>query len=312
MFIMPEHYNLTQYLLDHGYTDVFSLDWRGSNRFTYNLKVHRYTMDDIALYDVPKAVEKVKSMVGADTRIHVIAHCVGSIGFMSSIAAGLTTGISSIISNSVSLTPQIRWQARIKLKFAPWVVDNVFRYPYISPEISYLPGWRAVKILPLMERAIRKECKEPACHMISFMWGWGFPAAYEHANLHPFTHRRLKDLFGGTSMHYFRHMNKMVNANASIPYDRSGIYSQLPQSYLDNVGNIEMPPTMFVSGDENKIFPGSNMKTFEELHTKYPDLPIEFQSYRNYGHQDVFMGKNCDKEIFPSFIDFLNKHKGGK
>ena len=310
MFIMPEHYNLTSYLLDQGYTDVFSLDWRGSNRFVYNLKVHRYTMDDVALYDVPKALEVMRAMLPAGTRIHVIAHCVGSITFMSSLSAGLIDGVSSVISNSVSLTPQIRWQSRIKLKFAPWIVDHVFRYPYISPEMSYLPGWRSVKLLALMEHAIRRECKEPACHMVSFMWGWGFPAAYEHKNLHPLTHRRLKDLFGGTSMNYFRHMNKMVSEAESVPYDRQGIYEQLPSSYLKNMTQIKVPPILFVSGDHNLIFPDSNKRTFESLKAADANMPIEFQSFPGYGHQDVFMGKDCHRDIFPSLIKFLNKQKG--
>ncbi len=46
MFIMPEHYNLVDYLLDHGFTDVWCLDFRMSNRHSYNLRRHRYTMDD--------------------------------------------------------------------------------------------------------------------------------------------------------------------------------------------------------------------------------------------------------------------------
>ena len=34
MFIMPEHYNLVQYLLDHGLTDVWTVDFRMSNRYS--------------------------------------------------------------------------------------------------------------------------------------------------------------------------------------------------------------------------------------------------------------------------------------
>jgi cholesterol oxidase len=49
MFIMPEHRNLVQTLLDHGFGDVWTLDFRGSCRFPYNLERTRYTLDDIAL-----------------------------------------------------------------------------------------------------------------------------------------------------------------------------------------------------------------------------------------------------------------------
>ena len=53
MFIMPEHRNLVSYLLDDGFTDVWALDFRMSNRFPYDSETHRYTLDDIADYDSP-------------------------------------------------------------------------------------------------------------------------------------------------------------------------------------------------------------------------------------------------------------------
>ena len=312
MFIMPEHENLVSYLLDHGYTDVISLDWRGSNRFSYNLKPHSYTMDYLAIYDMPKAIETVRKTVGEDARIPVIAHCVGSIGFMTSLSAGFTKGVTSVISNSVSLTPQIPWQAMLKIKFAPWLVENVLRYPYISPEAPYLKGTSVVKLIALMEGAIRNQCKEPACHMISFMWGWGFPAAYEHKNIHPLTHRRLKDLFGGTSMNYFRHMNKMVSKKEAIPNTLRLDGHDLPASYLAASELNELPPILFMSGDNNKIFPGSNKKTFEILRKRSHHPELEFAGFQGYGHQDVFMGKKAAEDIFPTLLTFLDKHKGKK
>ena len=56
MFIMPEHRNLVSYLLDDGFTDVWALDFRMSNRFPYDSETHRYTLDDIADYDHPAAL----------------------------------------------------------------------------------------------------------------------------------------------------------------------------------------------------------------------------------------------------------------
>ena len=31
----------------------------------------------------------------------------------------------------------------------------------------------------------------------------------------------------------------------------------------------------------------------------------------NYGHQDVFMGKNRGADIFPRLTEFMNKHRNG-
>ena len=66
MFIMPEHRNLTTCLLDAGFTDVWTLDGRISNRHPYNLSRHRYNVDDVALYDNPAAIDTIRKAVGPE------------------------------------------------------------------------------------------------------------------------------------------------------------------------------------------------------------------------------------------------------
>lgn len=303
MFMMPEHLNLINFLHSHDYTDVWSLDWRGSNRFTYNLIPNEYTIDDIAKYDLPSALEMIKKMTPADTKIHIIAHCVGSLSAMCSIAAGHTTNITSFISNSVSLTPKVRWQSRLKLMLGPTILGKIFGYPYISPRMPYMPGVRFGKWLYWMERSIRHECKEPSCHMVSFMWGWGFPAAYKHENLHPTTHRRLQDLFGGVGFHYYRHINKMLSKKEAVEFKNTD------QSYLEMAKKIKLPPTLFISGSDNLIFPNSNKKTYDELKNAKTKCQIEYLEIKNYGHQDIFMGKRAHLDVFPKIVEFLNQYK---
>lgn len=308
MFIMPEHTNIVNYLHSHGFGDVWSLDWRGSGRFVYNLIPSRYTLDDVARYDVPSAIKEMRLRLGADVNIHVIAHCVGSISFMCSLAAGHVKGIKSVVSNSVSLTPKVSWQAFIKGLLGPFLFENIFRYPYVSPMMPYSPAFGFGKWIYYMERMMRRECKEPACHMVSFMWGWGFPAAYEHKNIHEITHRRLKDLFGGVGFHYYRHIRKMLIKGEAVPYSRKLQNQDLPESYLANMKTIKVPPILLLSGSENKIFPGSNKKTFDELKSLDASWPIEYKEISGYGHQDTFMGKTAALDVFPEIIAFLKKH----
>lgn len=308
MYIMPEHQNLVNYLHENGFGDVWSLDWRGSGRLTYNLQPYRYTIDDVALYDIPKALAVIREQVGSDVKINVICHCVGSIAFMASMAAGLTGPINSVISNSVSYTPQVTWQARLKLMAGPFVLGTVCRYPYVSPKMPYYPGWGFGKWIYWMERSMRHECKEPACHMISFMWGWGFPAAFRHENLHPDTHRRLMDLFGGTPVHYYRHIRKMVFAGQSVPMSREGEYEVLPEGYLEAAAKRALPPLLLMSGSENHIFPGSNERTAQRLQELNPALEVRYLEVPGYGHQDVFMGKSVHVDVFPKLLAFLKQH----
>lgn len=310
MFIMPEHTNLVEYLLDHEYTDVWSLDWRGSQRLPYNMNPHRYSMDYVTQFDIPAAIQKLRQTAGTDVRIHVIAHCVGSISFMSSLSTGLVDGITSVISNSVSLTPKVHLAARLKILFAPNLVEYVLRWPYVSPKIAYMPGPGFGKWLPWLQSLYHRECREPACHMVSFMWGWGFPAAYEHDNLSPLTHRRLVDLFGATAMHYYRHIHRQLAKKQAVPYDRKGLFAELPESYLDAACKADLPPILFVAGSNNNIFLNSNEVTYKHLKDNNPKARVEFRLFQGYGHQDVFIGKTCDRDIFPHFITFLNKHRG--
>ncbi|WII73526.1 alpha/beta fold hydrolase [Bdellovibrio sp. 22V] len=301
MFIMPEHENLVNHLHSQGFTDVFSLDWRGSSRFTYNLSPHLYSIDDVAKYDIPRAVEFIREQYSPQVRIHVVAHCVGSIAFMASYAAGYISNIASLVSNSVSLTPKVKWQALMKMMVGPEILESGFGYTYISPKTGYMPGKGFGKWLYWMERTLRNECTEPACHLVSFMWGWGFPAVYNHRNIHPVTHRRLVDLFGGTSFNYYKHIRKMLLAKASVSWNGK-------VNYLEEMMKRDMPPTLFISGADNNIFPGSNKMTYEILRQGKNAHKIQYQEFAQYGHQDVFMGQFSHSEVFPKLMEFLKQN----
>jgi len=309
MFIMPEHYNLVQFLNNNEYTDVFSIDWRGSGRHKYNYIPNEYTFDHIVKYDLPAAFQRIREELPENTNIHVIAHCIGSVAMSAALSSEMVSGIKSFISNSVSFTPQVHKIAKFKLKVAPFFLDNIFRYPYLSPQIPYMPGNSFAKWLSIFQSLVRRECKEPACHMASFMWGWGFPAPFEHKNLHPLTHKRIKDLFGATTTYYYRHISKMIKNRESVPFHREKDFYHLPESYLQNLVNVELPPTLLVSGNKNKIFPLSNKLSFEEIKKISPNQNIDYREIEGYGHQDIFIGQHAAEDIFPTFINFLNKNR---
>lgn len=309
MYIMPEHYNLVQYLINNGYEDVVSIDWRGSGRHKYNYIPSGYNIDYVAKYDLPEALKQIKNLIGEDCNYHIISHCVGSISAAASLSSGQLSGIKSWIANSVSFNPQIPKLAYLKISFAPFLLDNIFRYPYLSPQIPYLPGFGFAKWISLMERLIRRECDEPGCHMVSFMWGWGFPAAYEHKNLHVLTHRRIKDIFGATTTSYFRHLRKMIKLKETVPYQLKEQFYDLPKSYYQSLKHHTLPPTLLIAGKENRIFPGSNKLSFNRIQKDFPGQEIKYLEFEGYGHQDIFIGKNSATDIFPSILDFLNKHR---
>ncbi|HJV81068.1 alpha/beta fold hydrolase [Noviherbaspirillum sp.] len=308
MFIMPEHRNLVQHLLDEGFGDVWTLDWRGSNRFPYNLVRSSYNFDDVALFDHPAAISELRRHIGPNRRLHVIAHCVGSITIAMAVFARTVQGITSMVLNSVSLTPHVPAWSEIKLRFGPWVSDYLLGVEYFNPSWRRQPAWSIGKIIAMAADLVHGECDSPECHMLSFMWGSGRPAVFNHANIAPETHERLGDLFGGTAVHYYRHVFKMVRSgHTAVKYDPGNPrYAALPDDYLKNAADIKTP-IFFVQGQDNHVFADSNIRCHERLEKLVPGRH-KLHVFAGYGHQDVFMGKNVAVDIFPHIVGFLREH----
>lgn len=311
MFIMPEHENLVVWLHKQGFTDVFTFDFRMSNRFSYNLALHRYSMDDCALYDHPAAVAKVREIVGGGKRIHVICHCLGAVSFVMSLFAKQLE-VTSVIANSVALTPRIPTWSRIKGTVFPFVLERVLSVPYANPRWHDDPGLTFGKVLSGCNSFFHRECDVPACHMLSLMWGTGWPALYEHHNLAEVTHRRGGDLYGGTSLNYQRHVLKMVRSgNTAVKMDPGNrAHAALPDNYFAFAKEVGTP-VLFVTGEKNRVFTDSNIVCHQRLNELAPGNPHRLLVIEGYGHQDPFMGERVAREVFPQFLPFLEQHTAG-
>ncbi len=310
MFIMPEHENLVTWLHGQGFTDVFTFDFRMSNRHSYNLAPHRYSMDDPALYDHPLAVETIRDIVGAGKRIHVICHCLGAVSFVMSLFAKQVE-VTSVIANSVALTPRVPTWSRIKGAMFPFFLEYVLSIPYVSPRWAEDPTLTFGKALNWVVSQFHRENDIPSCHMLSLMWGSGWPALYEQENLARVTHERGGDLYGGTSMNYHRHVLKMLKAdNTAVKmYPDKPEHAALPDNYFQHAKEIETP-ILFVTGKSNRVFTDSNIVCFDRLKALAPDNRHELLIIDGYGHQDPFMGKDVAQDVFPQFLPFLQRHSG--
>ncbi|GAA1551978.1 hypothetical protein GCM10009678_38620 [Actinomadura kijaniata] len=308
VFMMPEHRNLASHLLDNGFTDVWALDFRMSGRYPYDTETHRYTLDDIALYDFPAALDVLRRHIGG-RRIHVIAHCLGSVSFSMSLFAGKVSGITSLTCNSVSLTPRVPAFSRLKLRFGPAAMEYLVGLPYIDPRFGEAPvltrGWMVAKTVSLFHN----ECDVSACHLQSFQWGAGKPAMYEHANLLPVTHKRVADICGASGLHYYRHVRRMVEAGRAVKYDRDNpAHRDLPDDYLVNAADVGTP-MLLLAPERNKVFTDSNNHLFRVLEKRRPGRQ-ELAVLPGYGHLDPLIGKNAHLDVFPKIVDFLKRHGG--
>ena len=139
------------------------------------------------------------------------------------------------------------------------------------------------------------------------MWGSGHPALYNHPNLADVTHRRGGDLYGATSMNYYRHVRKMVKAGRAVKYCDSPQYAALPYDYFAYAKDIETP-VLFMTGADNKVFSNSNIVCWERLQEIVPNRH-QLHVFAGYGHQDPFMGDHVDRDIFPRLLEFIESHR---
>jgi cholesterol oxidase len=218
--------------------------------------------------------------------------------------------VQSAILNSISLAAFVPGWSSIKLRFAPWACDWLLGVEYVNPRWRQQPAWSAGKLLAMGCDLVHGECDSSECHMLSFMWGAGKPALFQHENMHPDTHDRLGDLFGGISVNYYRHVMKMVGSDHDVVKYRPGDarYAALPDNYSAKAAGITTP-LLLTQGQENRVFADSNLQAHARLEKLVPGRH-QLAVFPGYGHQDVFMGKNVANDIFPRMLAFLDAHRG--
>jgi cholesterol oxidase len=310
MYIMPEHHNLVSFLHAHGFGDVWTLDLRMSNRFPYNTETGRHTLDDIAAFDHPAAITELRRHVGG-RRVHVVAHCIGSLTFQMSLFGGVVDGIASMVANSVGLTPRVPAWSRLKLAAAPVVLEYGLGLSYLDPRFRAAPPLTRRWLLARAVSLAHRTCDVPACHMLSFMWGSGSAAMYEHVNLAPQTHEheRLADLNSAVDVTYFRHIGKIVRAGRAVKFDPDDpAHRMLPDDYLVNAASVETP-VLFLAGDRNRVFADSNIVCHRLLNERVPGRH-ELDVLDGYGHVDPLIGRNAHMDVFPRIADFLKRNGG--
>jgi cholesterol oxidase len=227
-----------------------------------------------------------------------------------SLFGGAVTGITSVIANSVALTPRVPRWSELKLASAPFMVEKVLGLSYLDPRASEDPGHSVGRMFSAAVSKFHRECDVPACHMLSMMWGTGWPALYSHENLHDVTHARGGDLYGPTSMNYYRHVRKMVRTNnTAVKWDPGDArFRSLPDNYFDRAEEIQTP-VLFVTGEDNKVFTDSNIECHRRLERLVPGRH-QLHVFPGYGHQDPFMGMHNDRDIFPRLVEFLDENRG--
>ena len=287
LFRAPVDRTVVDHLIDCGY-DVWLENWRAS----IDLKPNTWNLDKAAVFDHPRAVKKIVELSGWDN-IKAVIHCQGSTSFMMSAVAGLIPEVTVVVTNAVSLHPIVPEFSRLKItKLLPLLSGST---EYLNPQWGLHAPSVISKLVASMVAFTHHECNNPVCKGVSFTYGTGFPALWSHENLNDATHEWIKQEFAQVPITFFEQMATCIEAGHLVAVDGR---PELPADFVAAEPRTTARFAFFAGVNNHCFLAESQQRTFDFFNSwrkGYHSLHM----LPNYGHLDVFFGKNAAKDIFP-------------
>jgi cholesterol oxidase len=336
--------NLTEFLTRAGY-DVWLLDYRASEH-SYASGTS-FTLDEIARYDFPAAVQKVLEVRRREERaagarqltesVQVLGHCVGSGALFMSLLGGHLKNVRSLIFSQMftHMDQPLLNRAKAHLRIGDFV-RFIGAWPTINPDFDTRSPWvhqvldRILRFYPTSER-----CRNPVCRRILLLYG----PVNRHAELNAPTHDAMHEMFNRANLGTFRHLSRQIRKGRLV--DRTGRDKYLELLPAHAKKRLRIPITL-MQGERNGIFrprglewsrrwlvrAGTNSGLAEELRPIGLDLedpkregrglvaplwiddPTPWDGRRprdRYGHMDCFIGRNASLHVFPKIQEELER-----
>ena len=290
----PQPVSLVDVLVGEGY-DVWIENWRASIDFPRQ----DYTLEHAAVFDHPAAVRTILDETGHDT-LKAMIHCQGSTSFMMSAVAGLVPEVTTVVSNAVSLHPELTRLS--KLKLLRLIPPSSLVMSGIDPQWAIRAPSTVAASMGAAGRLLRRECDNPVCALSTFMYGVGPDVLWRHENLDASTHEWVGREFGYAPLTFFRGLGESVRAGHLVSTQG---FRELPKSFVAEPPQTDARFT-FLAGSRNVCFlPSGQRRTFEYLDALRPGYHA-FHELPGYSHLDVFFGRRSHEEVFPVIADALN------
>ncbi len=284
--------NLPEFLFAHGY-DVWLFDYRASPALASASQ--SFDIDLVATRDYPAAIGKVREITRKPS-VQVVAHCVGSMSFLMSLASELR-GVRSAVCSSLAFFPLSPTSNQIKAGLNLGSLMAALGVETISTDFDGADRLdrmieAVLKLGPTAER-----CDSAVCRRILLIYG----EVYKHDQLNAATHRAIHEMFGVASITAFRHLLLMVRERKIVNKDGRDVY-------LNHLDRLALPIT-FIHGSENRLFfPEGTLKTVEALSAANGAELYKHVLIPNYAHMDLFIGRNAARDVFPTILSALEDH----
>jgi len=289
----PLRTTIADALLAAGY-DVWAQGWRAS----IDDPPRRWSLDEAAAYDHPAAIETVVRESGRDD-VKVVAHCQGASSYTIAIVAGLVPQVRRFFANAMSLHPVVPRKALLKTGLL--MPGLRLTTPWLDAQWGHRAPHLYAKTVALTAQAFRgRDCDDAACQVANFSYGVGPDLLWQHALLEDDVHHFLSREFGYCPVRFFRQIYRSEKAGALVPF--AGL-SALPTRYTDAP---KQDTTMTLAcGTNNRVFlPIGQLRSFAHFNGFAPGAHRHLELPR-YGHADVWLGRDADREVFPAVLNAL-------
>ena len=322
--------SILQQMLEAGY-DVWLFDYR-SGPLTKRASTTPFTLDDIAKYDWPAAIDVILQTRKDDgegvSDVQALAHCMGSMTLQMSLLGGYLPSerIRNLVLSQLTVHPVTNWFNMMKADahIARFFVDGL-KSP-LPEAIGALSGNASMAALahglptinmnsdpdatdgldPLLNALTWKvpfpyaePCYSPCCHRIFGVYG----PVYAHENMNEPTHNAIKTIFGEVSTTPFLQIGLIMRRGHAV--DASG-----KDVYLPNVDRIKIPTHFIVGALNLEFLPDTSLRTLDWLHESFPDDKGLFTRhvYQGYAHMDCFISKYADNPIYPDIVAEFDRY----
>ena len=288
--------NLLEYLFEAGY-DCWLFDYRSSIDLPYSGELH--TADDVARYDYPAAVDKVRDVTGV-REVQVVAHCFGATTFTMAMLSGLQ-GVRSAVMCQIGPHVFVPWfpQRLLAHLGIPWFLGLLRIRALDVTATKREPRWLRIldhilyRLLPLSGRA---SSGNAVSNRITALYG----ELYERAQLNDATfYQALPEMFGEVNVAALAQLSLIARRCRVVDSDGQDVY-------LPSLEGLNLP-VCFIHGEKNRTYlPKSTRKTYGLLKRRFGAAQYTRHVIPNYGHVDCVFGKDAAQDVFPLILAHLD------
>ncbi|MGE3074060.1 MAG: alpha/beta hydrolase [Dehalococcoidia bacterium] len=283
--------NFPEALVASGY-DVWIFEYRSSPELAASKT--QFTLDDIATYDWPAAIDAVRQATGGK-ELQVVAHCVGSMTFLMAMALGMT-GVRSAICSQLTLHAETSQVNKVKARARLAELLSMARLK------SFTTDSRKGNVIDQsVDRALwlhpgQQRCSNATCRRITLLYG----DVFAHGMLNDQTHETLGEMFGAVPMSAMRHIATIARAGRAVDVKGRDVY-------LPHLDRLAIPIT-FIHGERNNLFlPRGSAATYKALCEANGEDLYRRHIFGGYAHMDCFVGARSNRDIFPLLVDELDR-----